>query len=428
MAQSTPHIESRTRPSFPPNPLERLSLADLRTRRSAKWRAFGGGVLPLWVAEMDVPLAEPIADALRGIIDRGDTGYPAGRGYAEALAGFAERRWGWSLDVAHTSTVPDVMRGITEALKLISTPGDAVVVASPVYPPFYQYPAEAGRRVVQTPLDPAGRLDPAALEETFAEAARTSTSPVFLLANPHNPTGVVHTRAELEQLAELADRHGLRVVADEIHAPLVLGSTPDPGDPGVAGADSDGAPVRFTPYLSVDPRGISLMSASKGWNLAGLKAAVMIAGPDAVADLRRLPDIVAHGPSHVGALAHTAAFAHGEPWLDALLDGLRANRTLLGELLAEHAPQVRWTPLQATYLAWLDFRATALAGAEDDVAAAGAEAPIRGPARALLARAGVALTAGNPFGDGGAGHARLNMATSQEILTEAVTRIGRALS
>ncbi|MDS2174293.1 aminotransferase class I/II-fold pyridoxal phosphate-dependent enzyme [Nesterenkonia sp. CL21] len=426
MAQSTPHTESDPRPTAAPNPLEQLSLAALRTRRSAKWRAFGDDVLPLWVAEMDVPLAEPIADALRGVIDRGDTGYPAGRGYAEALAGFAERRWGWSLEVAHTSTVPDVMRGITEALKLITAPGDAVVVASPVYPPFYQYPAEAGRRVVQAPLNPAGRLDPAALEETFAEAARTSTSPAFLLSNPHNPTGVVHTRAELEQLAELADRHGLRVVADEIHAPLVLGASQSPGD--AADTDDDGAPVRFTPYLSVDPRGISLMSASKGWNLAGLKAAVMIAGPDAVADLWRLPNIVAHGPSHVGALAHTAAFAHGEAWLDALLDGLRVNRTLLGELLAEHAPQVRWTPPQATYLAWLDFRRTPLAGAGDDVAAAGAEAPIRGPAKALLARAGVALTAGNPFGDGGAGHARLNMATSQGILTEAVTRIGRALS
>ncbi|GAB3190367.1 MalY/PatB family protein [Nesterenkonia suensis] len=409
------------------NPLEQLSLDALRGRRSAKWQAFGDDVLPLWVAEMDVPLAQPIADALRGIIDRGDTGYPAGRGYAEALAGFAERRWGWSLDVAHTSTVPDVMRGITEALKLISAPGDAVVVASPVYPPFYQYPAEAGRRVVQTPLNPAGRLDPAALEESFAEAARTSISPVFLLSNPHNPTGVVHTRAELEQLAESADRHGLRVVADEIHAPLVLGSSQSPGDAAGDGDDGD-APARFTPYLTVDPRGISLMSASKGWNLAGLKAAVMIAGPDAVADLRRLPGIVAHGPSHVGVLAHTAAFAHGEPWLDALLEGLRTNRALLDELLAERAPQVRWTAPQATYLAWLDFRATALAGAEDDIAAAGAESPIRGPAKALLARAGVALTAGNPFGDGGAGHARLNMATSQAILTEAVARIGRALS
>ncbi|GAA1189217.1 MalY/PatB family protein [Nesterenkonia xinjiangensis] len=403
------------------NPLEQLSLEALRGRRSAKWRAFGDEVLPLWVAEMDVPLAEPIAEALHGAIARGDTGYPSGRAYAEALAGFAEQRWGWTVDVAHTSTAPDVMRGATEALKLVTEPDDPVVVASPVYPPFFQYPSNAGRRVVQVPLAPSGRLDLAALEETFASVSRSSRTPAFLLANPHNPTGAVHTRTELEQLAVLSDRHGVRVIADEIHAPLVLG----PADPTHDGGSHTGS-ATFTPYLTVDPRGISLMSASKGWNLAGLKAAVMIAGEDAVEDLRRLPRIVAHGPSHVGVLAHTAAFEAGEPWLDALLEGLRANRELLGRLLDEHLPQVRWTAPQGTYLAWLNFRGTGLPGLAEDVPRPGEETPLSGPAQFMLTHAGVALTGGAAFGDGGEGHARLNMATSQAILTEAVERMGRA--
>lgn len=402
-----------------PNPLEQLSLQTLRERRSAKWQAFGPKVLPLWVAEMDVPLATPVAETLHRAADLGDTGYPMPHRYPEALADFAAARWAWAVEPSHIRTVPDVMRGIVEALRLVTEPGDAVVVSSPVYPPFFNYPKTAGRRVVEAPLSAEGRLDLTGLEDSFARVTASSRTAAYLLCNPHNPTGVVHTREELEQLAALAHRYGVWVIADEIHAPLVLPTGPHQGGP----------PTReFIPYLSVDPRAFSLMSASKAWNLAGLKAAALIAGDDAAAEIRRLPAETNHGPSHLGVLAHAAAYEQGRPWLDALLEGLALNRQLLGTLLDDHLPQVRWIRPEATYLAWLDFSAVgSLPGLSDDVPTPGLEAPLHGPAKHLLGQAGVAMTAGHPFGEGGQRHARLNFATSSNILTEAVRRIGQTV-
>ncbi len=361
-----------------------------------KWRTYPEDVLPVWVAEMDVPLAEPVIRAVTDALELGDTGYPVGTAYAEALAAFAEKRWNWDgLAVEHTAIVPDVMLGVVEMLKLVTGYGDAVVVNSPVYPPFYHFVAHMDRRVVEAPLGEGGRIDQGVLEETFRQAVAGGKRAAYLLCSPHNPTGTVHTAEELSAVAELAERYGVRVVVDEIHAPLAIGAD-------------------FVPYLSVPgaERGLSLMSASKAWNLAGLKAALAIAGPGAAADLARMPEEVGHGPSHVGILAHTAALRDGGPWLDALLSGLDVNRHLLADLLAEHLPAVRYRPGDATYLAWLDCRALGLG---DD------------PADAFLHRGRVALNSGIPFGTGGAGHARLNLAASPEVITEAVRRMAAAL-
>ncbi|MBM7365728.1 MalY/PatB family protein [Gordonia hydrophobica] len=391
-----------------PNPLEQLAIDDLRQRTSMKWRAHPGDVLPLWVAEMDVPLAEPITAALTEAVGRGDTGY-SGRGvdYAEALAGFAARRWGWDgLEVGRTAIVPDVMMGIVEVLKLVTEPGDTVVVNAPVYPPFYAFATHADRVVVEAPLT-AGRIDLEALAAVFAAARERGRRVAYLLCNPHNPTGAVHTRRELEAVAALAAEHRVRVIADEIHAPLIL----------------DGA--SFTPYLSVDGAddAFSLISASKAWNLAGLKAALAIAGPAAAGDLERMPEEVSHGPSHFGVLSHTAAFADGGEWLDALLVGLTENRDLLGQLLATHLPDVRYAPPQGTYLAWLDCRPLGFEDAEG-TDGPGIVSELAGPAKAFLEHSRVALSSGHVFGSGGSGHVRLNFATSKAILTEAVTRMG----
>jgi cystathionine beta-lyase len=362
-----------------------------------KWRTYPADVLPLWVAEMDVPLAEPVARAITDAVALGDTGYPAGTAYAEALAAFARKRWDWDPAVERTAIVPDVMLGVVEMLRLVSGPGDPVVVNSPVYPPFYQFVGNMGRPVVEAPLGPDGRIDPAALEEAFARAARDSARPSYLLCSPHNPTGTVHTVGELTRVAELARAYGVRVVADEIHAPVVA-----------AGA-------AFVPYLSVPggEDGLSLMSASKAWNLAGLKAALALAGPGSADDLARLPEEVSHGPSHVGVIAHTAALRDGGDWLDAVLAGLDDNRRLLAALLAEHLPAVRYAPAEATYLAWLDCRGLGLG---DD------------PAAVFLEHGRVALSPGPHFGTGGTGFARLNLATSPEILTEGVRRMASAVS
>lgn len=362
-----------------------------------KWRTYPEDVLPLWVAEMDVPLAEPVVRAVTDALALGDTGYPAGTGYAEALAAFADRRWGWGgLAVDHTAIVPDVMLGVVEMIQLVTGPGDPVVVNPPVYPPFFQFIEHMDRRVAEAPLGADGRIDLDTLEETFQRVVAGGRSAAYLLCSPQNPTGTVHTADELTAVAALADRYGVRVVADEIHAPVLA------------------ADVDFVPYLSVPggENGLSLMSASKGWNLAGLKAALAVAGPEAAADLARLPEEVGHGPSHVGVLAHTAALRDGTPWLDALLAGLDDNRRLLTDLLTARLPAITCRPGEATFLAWLDCRALGLG---DD------------PADTFLRRGRVALSSGLPFGTGGAGHVRLNLATSPEIIEEAVRRMAAAL-
>ena len=395
----------------PVNPLTQLSLAQLRQRTSIKWRAHAADVLPLWVAEMDVVLAPPIVEALTDTIARGDTGYPAGTGYAEALCGFAARRWSWGgLEVARTAIVPDVMMGIVEILRLVTEPGDTVVVCAPVYPPFYAFVTHADRRVLEARLGPDRRMDLSALDDAFRQARAAGRQAAFLMSNPHNPTGVVHSADELRAVAALAQRHGVRVISDEIHAPLIL----------------DGA--EFTPYLSVDgaQNAFSLFSASKAWNLAGLKAALAIAGPDAVHDLARLPEEVSHGPSHLGIIAHTVALRDGVDWLDQLLAGLAHNRDLLGRLLDEHLPGIGYLPPEGTYLAWLDCSGLRLP--TDPVQdGPGIVSDLAGPARFFCDHARVALSSGHVFGSGGAGHVRLNFATHPDILTEALTRMGQAV-
>lgn len=386
------------------NPLEILSLEQLRRRQSIKWRAYGDEVLPLWVAEMDTPLAEPIGRSLREMIELGDTGYPHTGPYVDAFVHFAQQQWDWSPSPHQVRPVRDVMTGAVEALKLIGELWDTVIVSSPVYPPFFMYPVSAGRRVVEAPLGADGRLDFDMLEESF-NLRTTGGQASYLLSNPHNPTGVAHTKKELERLAQLAADYDIRVVADEIHAPLVYSN------------------ARFTPYLSVDPRGYSVMSASKAWNLAGLKAGLLIAGEEAAPELAELAPETSHGPSHAGVVAQTAAYAEGHEWLDAALTGLESNRSLLLELLTEAAPDVKVTAPESTYLAWLDFSAYGF----DDEPDGGAETPLLGPAKHLLSEANVALTPGHAFGTGGEHHARLNFATSQAVLTEAVQRMGAAL-
>ena len=374
------------------NPLEVLTLGQLRARTSVKWRAYPEDVLPLWVAEMDVRLAEPIVAAVTEAMQRGDTGYCDPARYAAAMAEFAAKRWGWTFDEAGAALVPDVMLGIVEILKLVSRSEDAVVVNSPVYPPFYLFVAHMGRRVVESPLTPAHRIDLEHLEHTFAQTRPAA----YLLCNPHNPTGTVHTRAELEAVGRLAEEYDVRVVVDEIHAPVVL-----------AGAT-------HVPYLSLpgSSDAFAVLSASKGWNLAGLKAAVAVAGEDAADELGTMPEEVWHGASHVGVLAHVAALLESGPWLDALLVGLDENRRLLATLLDENLPAMGYRMPEATYLAWLDARPLGLG---DD------------PAGTFLQRGRVALMPGEDFGTGGRGHVRLNLATSKQNLTDAVVRMASAL-
>jgi len=382
-----------------PTPLLGSSEADLRRdRTSVKWVAYPSDVLPLWVAEMDVAPCPAVVEAVSAAVRRGDTGYGWSPRYAAAVARYASDAWGWEIDASAAMIVPDVMIGAAELLRLLTDAGGPVVVSPPVYDSFFGFVDAIGRRRLDAPLTPDGRLDPEALRTAFREATAGGERAAYLLCNPHNPTGTVHSPAELAALAALAEEHGVRVVADEIHAPVVY-----PGGP------------TFTPYLSVPggERGFSVFSPSKGWNLAGLKSALAIAGSEAVDDFRRLSEVHTHGSSHLGAIAHVAAMADGRDWLARLIGELDANRALLGRLLAQHLPGVRWQVPEATYLAWLDCRELGLA---DD------------PARVFRVRGRVALSSGPNYGrEEGRGFARLNFATSPAVLEDAVRRMASVL-
>ena len=374
-------------------PILGASLEQLRaTRTSVKWRVLDPEVLPAWVAEMDALPCPAVVSAVTDAMSRGDTGYTWIEPYAAAFGSFALDRWGWTIDRSAVEGTPDVMIGIRDLLDVVTSPGDPVVVSPPVYNAFYDFINAYRRRVVEAPLSADGRLDEAALTTAFGAATAGGARAAYLLCNPHNPVGTVHTRDELAMVATVANAHGVRVISDEIHAPLVYpGST-------------------FVPYAAVPggERGITMFSASKAFNLAGLKSGLAIAGPDAVADLRRVPEVARHGASHVAAIGHTAALTLGRDWLDQLVVELDANRWHLAERLAVELPEVGFRMPEATYLAWLDFSATGLG---DD------------PSVPLRARGRVGLSTGHHFGPQGARHARFNFATAPAVLDEAVDRI-----
>ncbi|HEY2898587.1 MAG TPA: aminotransferase class I/II-fold pyridoxal phosphate-dependent enzyme, partial [Gemmatimonadaceae bacterium] len=266
-----------------------------------------------------------------------------------------------------------------------------------VYPPFFVAIGELGRAVVEAPLvEAAGRweLDLDALERCFADGAKA-----YLLCNPHNPVGRVFEKSQLEAIAKLAKQYGVVVLADEIHGPLVL--------PGAV----------HVPFVSVsEPLGanaITITSASKAWNIAGLKCAVIVAGSNAMQSaLKSLPLELTERTGHLGVLANIAAFEEGGSYLDSLLKHLDRNRALMAELLGMYLPAVRYIPPQAGYLAWLDCSALGL-GEE--------------PAKVFLKKGKVALMRGLDFGRQGACFARVNMGTSSAILSEVVGRMGKAL-
>ncbi len=378
------------------NPFDNLALDRLRARTSAKWRMYPPDVLPLWVAEMDAAVAPCIVEAVHDALLMGDTGYPAGHAYAEAMATFGQARWGWTFDPETTAKVTDVLTGVLEVVRVTSNDGDAIVLTPPVYPPFYMIAKTLSRLVVEAPLTSEDRIDPETLERAFVEATSGGRSATLILSNPHNPTGTVHTRDELETVARLARQYGVRVIADEIHAPLQMPTS------------------TFVPYLDAagtEPD-FSVMSASKGWNLAGFKAALVIPGANSIEEAASLAGRAGNHPGHIGLIAHTAAITHGGEWLDAAIAGIDANRMVLADLLAEHLPGTTYRPPESTYLAWVNCRALGLG---DD------------PAALFLERGRVALSSGVPFGSGGAGHVRVNLATSRAVLAEAVTRMASVL-
>jgi cystathionine beta-lyase len=379
---------------------------DLRAAGSLKWTA-ADGAIGAWVAEMDFGTAPEVTRALHDVVDRGLLGYapPAlVERTSAAFAAFAADRYGWHVPAARVRPLPDVLAALAAAITHFTSPGSPVIVPTPAYMPFLELPRTLGREVLEVPLvretGPDGRPGRYVYDLAALDAAFTAGGELLVLCNPHNPVGRVLEPAEMLAVADVVEARGGRVLADEIHAPLVL-----PGH-------------RHVPYASLTPatarHTLTATSASKAWNLPGLKCAqVVLTNDDDVATWQRVGEHVEHGASTPGLVANAAAYEAGVPWLAEVLAYLDGNRRLLAEVVAERMPGVGHVPPEGTYLAWLDLRQ-----AGPDGAGLGDR-----PADVLRERAGVAVVDGAACGEAGRGFVRVNLALPRPLLAEALERM-----
>ncbi|MFG6476982.1 MalY/PatB family protein [Microbacterium sp. P06] len=377
-----------------------LSEADLRANGSLKWTMFPD-VIGAFVAEMDFGVAPPIRDALTGALDIGLTGYLPSHlsdELAAATAAWYRDSYGWEVPAERVHHVPDVITAFELAIEHFTEPGTAVIVPTPAYMPFLLVPPRLGRRVIEVPsIEVDGRMvmDLDGIARAFDDGAG-----LLVLCNPHNPLGTVFTRDELEAVSGVVAAKNGRVFSDEIHAPLVY------------------APARHIPYASISDvaagHTLTAASASKAWNLAGLKCAQVILSSDADAAIwTELGFWAGHGTSTLGVVANTAAYTAGREWLDDAVAYLDGNRRLLGELVTVHLPEARMTVPEGTYIALIDLRAYGLEGDLSEW---------------FREHAGVAMTDGAACGVAGIGHVRFVFALPRPLLREAVERLGAALA
>jgi cystathionine beta-lyase len=370
----------------------------LRASGSLKWTRYGAA-LGAFVAEMDFGTAPAVTRVLHEAVDRATFGYltpEAADAMARACAGWYADRYGTAVPPEWITPLADVLAGLQAAIEHFTPPGSPVVLPTPAYMPFLTVPRLLGRELVEVPM---AERDGRAAYDLDALARVLTPGALLVHTNPHNPLGRVFTADEQLALAEVVERAGARVFADEIHAPLVY--------PGAA----------HRPYAALSPvtarHTVTATSASKAWNLPGLKAAQLLLSNEADAvHWAEVGLLYGHGASTPGVLATTAAYTEGEPWLADVLAYLDGNRRRLGELLAERLPQVRWTPPEGTYLAWLDCRALHLPASAGEY---------------FLEHAGVALVDGPACGAPGAGHVRLNLATPRPLLETIVERMAAAV-
>jgi cystathionine beta-lyase len=383
----------------PDDPLASAGLDALLRRDGTKWSAHGDGVIGAWIADSDAPVCPVVRTAIDELLDRGDLTYPhddAPRRLALAFAERQERLWGWRPDPDGVVPMSDLVAPMSIAVDRLTSPGAGVILQTPAYAPFVAELQTLGRPLLSHPWVTEGGnwvADLGCLDELAAGAE------ALILVNPHNPTGRVWERSELESVAETVLRHDLVVISDEVHAEIRYTDLP------------------HVPFASlsreIGSRTITLTSASKSFNLAGTRCAVMHLGDSARLDpVRHVPLAQLGQVSNVGFAATLAAWSGGDDWLAAFVASLARRRDELGSLLGELLPEVGWIPPEATFLAWLDCRDLGL-----DV----------DPAEFFLQRALVALNSGLMFGPGGDGHARLNFATSPSVLTEIVERMVTAV-
>lgn len=377
-----------------------LTEADLREAGSMKWTAYPGKT-GAWVAEMDFGVAPAVQEAISTAVSRGLTGYlPAWltAELAEATSDWYADRFDWRIPVGRIHPVPDVIAAFEATITGFTPAGSAVIVPTPAYMPFLFVPQMHGREVIQVPaVERGGRMtmDLEAIGRAFDDGAG-----LLVLCNPHNPLGTVFSHDELTAVADVVEAKGGRVFADEIHAPLVYSG------------------ARHIPYASVSAvaagHTITAASASKAFNLAGLKCAQLVISNDADAAVwAEHAGWAGHGTATLGVVANIAAYRDGGDWLAETVDYLDGNRRTLVEMLARHAPKARVTMPEGTYIALIDFRAY---GVEGDLG------------EWFRTHADVALTDGAACGEVAAGHARIIFALPRPLLTDAIARIGAALA
>jgi cystathionine beta-lyase len=379
------------------------SLAELQTHRSEKWRAFPHEILPLPVAEMDFPVAEPIREVILQMVNKSDLGYLGSiPEMGTAFAGFAKRRWHWDVEPNYVRIATDVGVAVVEVLRVFAQPGEKVLISSPVYQNFYTWIRETKVEMIDVPF----KTDSKASDGTGwshdwdgIEKAYQSGIKVHLLCSPHNPLGKVYTKEDLQRITALAKKNNVIVISDEIHAPLTFKES------------------QFIPFLSLGADaaevGICVTAASKGWNIAGLKCAIIVSQSEKMHEqLNNLAPAMHYRASLLGAFATVAAFESGDIWLDSALEILDQNRKLVANLVSSRIPAIGYNLPHCSYLAWLDLSQLNLG---DD------------PCAALVERAKVAFNPGHIYGALGKDYARLNFATSPAIITEAFDRIASVL-
>jgi len=373
--------------------VEGVPLEVLRTRTSEKWRGFPSDVLPMPVAEMDFELAEPIRDLLVAMALNSDTGYMGNTEHLNrAFADFARDRWNWIVDTKQFLLCTDVGVGMIEMSRTIVQPGDKILVNSPVYLNMFNWAKELKCEVVDAPMRKDGMhytLDLEAIEAGYKAGVK-----IHFLCNPQNPTGSVHSRADLEAIADLAFQYGVYVFSDEIHGPIVF--------------DEE----TFIPFLSISDSarqvGVCVTAASKAWNLAGLKCAFIITESERMSALAKtMPMSVRYRSSLFGAHAAAKAFECTE-WLDAMMETLDRNRHFLLVQLENKLPKAHYRIPNCSYLAWIDMSAYELGVKPTDV---------------ILEHGKLALTPGHLFGPDCHQFVRLNFATSQELILEGIDRL-----
>jgi len=357
--------------------------------------------LPLWVADMDFPAPACAGAAIRALTEPGIYGYSfAGKGYQDAVRGWFDRRFGWKPGEDWLVETPGVVFALCTAVRAFTRPGDAVMMLLPVYPHFFEAAKDNGRRAVYSRLknvDGRYEIDFEDVERVMEE----ERPKLFLLCSPHNPVGRVWTREELERLGKLCFDRGILVAADEIHCDFTY-----PGHP-------------HTPFLSLGPEfeqnAMACTAPSKTFNLAGLQCSnLFLPNPALRQAFRR--ELTAQGLGGVnaaGRAACRAVYENGEAWLEELLAYLQGNYAYLTGFLASELPELKVSPLEGTYLAWVDARGLGL----DDKAMA-----------ALLRdRARVWLSDGPGYGAGGEGFWRINLACPRSVLAQALERIRDAV-